>query len=82
MSSQNKLYSTRESRLDTIVGGQTWWPRLFKAKVECPLPDEEFYQWFIDTYGIRIIYDGEGKITDQFEIVDEQKYLIFELKFA
>jgi hypothetical protein len=82
MSSQNKLYSTRESRLDTIVGGQTWWPKLYLAKIECPLPDEEFPSWLETTYGVRIIYDEQGQITEHYEVIDEGLYLIFNLKFA
>jgi hypothetical protein len=84
MSSQNNnnLYNSKEARLDTIVGGQTWWPKLYLAKIECPLPDEEFPAWLETTYGVRIIYDEQGQITEHYEVIDEGLYLIFNLKFA
>ena len=85
----NKLYSTKEARLDTIVGGQTWWPRLFKAREEFDeIGDlntatiETFNDWLETEYGVRIVLDSVGDITDEYTVTDEQKFLIFELKFA
>lgn len=35
-----------------------------------------------DEYGLRLHKDQEGNITDSFDIVDEQKYSFFLLKYA
>ena len=35
-----------------------------------------------DTYGLKLHKDQEGNITDSFEIVNEQKYSFFLLKYA
>jgi hypothetical protein len=89
MSSQNKLYGTRAARLDTIAGGQTWWPRLFKAREEFDrISDlntttiETFDAWLEKEYGVCLVLDNVGDITDEYTITDEQKFLFFELKFA
>jgi hypothetical protein len=85
----DKHYSSRKARLDTIVGGQTWWPRMFKAREEFDrIMDlntatiETFNDWLEIEYGVRIVLDRVGDITDEYTITDEQKFLIFELKFA
>ncbi len=41
----------------------------------------EFDHWLLNTYGIKITYDRDGKTTDEISVVDEHKYLIFQLKF-
>jgi hypothetical protein len=90
MSSQNNnLYNSREARLDTIVGGQTWWPRLFKAREEYfgasdlnTATIETFQDWLETEYGVRLVLDESGAITDEYTVTDEQKFLIFELKYA
>jgi len=89
MTNNNKLYATPTLRLDTVVGGQTWWPRLFKAREEYfGLSDlntatiETFQSWLEDEYGLRLVLDNSGAITDQYKIIDEQKYIVFGLKFS
>ena len=45
---------------------------------------EEFYAMILDVYGIKITM-GDSKIVDgisDIEIVDDQKYLMFELKYS
>ena len=89
MINNNHLYTSKEARLDTIAGGQTWWPRLFKAREEYfGLSDRNtatigtFQDWLEVEYGVRLVLDETGAITDQYKIIDEQKYLVFELKYA
>jgi hypothetical protein len=91
MSSQNnnRLYATPTLRLDTVVGGQTWWPRLFKAREEYfGLSDlntatiETFQDWLEVDYGVKLILDDAGAITDQYTVIDEQKFILFNLKYA
>lgn len=89
MTNNNKLYATPTLRLDTVVGGQTWWPRLFKAREEyfsssdhTNATIEMFQAWLEDEYGLRLVLDDTGSITDQYKIIDEQKYILFGLKFV
>ena len=41
---------------------------------------EYFHQWTQEQYGIQFVATGRGDLT--YNIVDEQKYLIFELKYS
>jgi hypothetical protein len=86
MTNNNKLYATPTLRLDTVVGGQTWWPRLFKARQEFDeiykdVNINTFDDWLDNTYGVRLILDNAGDITDQYKVTDQQKFLLFNLKY-
>jgi hypothetical protein len=41
----------------------------------------KFQQWMLDQWGMRIGTESQG-YSPYFEIVDERKYLLFELKYA
>jgi hypothetical protein len=40
----------------------------------------DFIAWIEEKYGFRLVLNDTG-ITDDYEIVDEQKYLIFRLRY-
>lgn len=98
MANNNHLYSDRETRLNTLIGQVTdisvkkyeHWRSLQRAKNDfedlCQAQGraykiEEFYAWLETTYGIRL-QQVEGMIGPEFNIINEQKYLIYQLKFA
>ena len=86
MSSQNNnhLYQPQE-RINTIVGDDGhWWDWLRKAQLEYNTTGgdkADFQFWLTEHYGLRIYYDYDG-ILPNHDIVDEQKYLLFKLKYA
>jgi len=87
MSSQNnnKLYTTPQDRVNTVLGDDgNWWDMLRKAELDyraTGLPKADFQFWITEHYGLRIYYDYDG-ILPNHDIVDEQKYLLFKLKYA
>lgn len=98
MANNNHFYSDREARLNTLVGQVTdisvgkyeHWRTLQLAKTEFEniLAKQElkydidaFYSWLAEEYGIRL-QTVNGMIGPAFDIVDEQKYLIYKLKFG
>ena len=87
MSSQNnnKLYTTPQDRVNTIVGDDgRWWELLRKAQLEYGAAGgdkADFQFWLTDNYGIRIYYDYDG-ILPNHDIVDEKKFFLFKLKYT
>ena len=85
----NNLYSTPEKRLDTILGDAGFWSRMQKCRMSeegqthCT-SDIDTRTWFRDTYGIRLLPSDThmNGYSQEVEIVDEKKYLVFLLKFA
>lgn len=84
MTNNNHLYQPQE-RINTIVGDDgRWWEMLRKAQSEYSAlggDKADFQFWITEHYGIRIYYDYDG-ILPNHDIVDEQKYLLFKLKYA
>jgi hypothetical protein len=83
------LYSTPEARLDTILGEVSFWAQMQRARLSeegeknCRTGADTI-TWFRDTYGIQLLAsdtDIDG-YSHEVDIVDEQKYLVFLLKFA
>ena len=92
MSSQNnKLYSTSEARLDTLVGDTSYLAKIYRLRDEyidtlnqqhhVTFSNKAFYDWVTNNYGVRMIVDEDG-ITGKYEVIDEQKFLLFNLKYA
>ena len=85
------LYSTPEARLDTILGDAGFWSRMQRCrKLEgfkhC-LTDAGTIEWFRDTYGIQLLPSDSpdthvSGYSREVNIVDEQKYMIFLLKWS
>ena len=84
------LYATRDSRLDTVVGGNNaYWTLLNRIAVDLVgeknqkfLPHKGFAKWCEVEHGFRPIYDEDGGITGEPEIVDPQKYTLCLLKYS
>ena len=83
------LYSTPEARLDTILGNADFWVRMQR----CRLSEEGeknsktsagTLAWFRDTYGIQLLPSDThvSGYSREVNIVDEQKYMIFLLKWS
>jgi hypothetical protein len=98
MVNNNHLYADRETRLNTLIGQVTeasvgkydHWRTLQQAKAEhdnlrtaqgLAFELGAFAAWLETTYGIRLQKE-EGMIGPRFDIVDEQKYLVYKLKFV
>ena len=85
----NDLYSTPEARLDTVLGNAGFWVRMQKCRrseegrTHCKT-DMDTIAWFQDTYGIRLLPSDThmNGYSRNVEIVDEQKYMIFLLKWS
>lgn len=84
MTNNNKLYQPQE-RLNTLTGVEDhWWDMLQKAEIDYRSTGGDkanFQFWLTENYGLQIYYDYDG-ILPNHDIVDEQKYLLFKLKYA
>ena len=88
--SKDEYYRDTEARLDTIIGGNTQhFLRLQRVKNEWDelaqaVPIGQGFLTFDDYveeyYGVRLKYDGDN-VSLAYEVVDEQKHLMFILKF-
>jgi hypothetical protein len=89
--SNNQHYNSYEKRLDTVLGPKAVdWARIRRARAEF---DEEFFHvpdidtsdfavWLAHTYGIQLKLDATFAVESVFEIVDDQKYTVFLLKYS
>jgi hypothetical protein len=86
----NELYSTSEKRLDTLLGEVSFWARMQRCRTSeegeknCTT-DTAMRAWFLDTYGIKLLSGNTVHInsySQEVEIVDEQKYTVFLLKYT
>jgi hypothetical protein len=87
------LYANASARFDTVVGRHDYFELLRKIRTEFDgrMLDSYSYEFnqgdflkYIETrYGIRPMFDTTYQaVTAEFEIIDEQKYLLAKLKFA
>jgi hypothetical protein len=81
----DEFYRTPEARLDTIMGDdKTFWLQIKDAKKDYDKTGgskESFFPWLLDNYGIQVNFEGM-LINTKRDVVDEQKYLIFLLKYG
>jgi len=82
------LYSTPEARLDTILGEVSFWAQMQRCRAaqgaEHCKTDADTITWFRDTWGIQLL-PSDNAMTGfqrQVSIVDEQKYMIFLLRWS
>jgi len=76
------LYRDRAARLDTVVGdSKAYWAMLGKVMLDHPT-DWNFWDWCEAQHGFRPIYDEDGGITGEPEIIDSQKYTLCLLKYG
>ena len=83
-------YSDSVARLDTIIGGDTQhFLRLQRVKTEWDELAREvpvgqgfltFDDYVREYYGVKLQYDGDN-VSLAYSVVDEQKHLMFILKF-
>ena len=83
---KDEYYANTTSRIDTIVGDSAQvWAMVHKANDDynkLPHPKESFYVWLQEEHGIKLCFTPEGDLTLANEIVNEQKYLLFTLKYS
>jgi len=84
----NELYNDHESRLDTVMGVASFWRAMRECRdgegrEHCRTPPS-MHQWFLETYGIELQWSKEelDQIKPEVCIVDEQKYMMFLLKYT
>jgi hypothetical protein len=88
--SKDEYYADTAARLDTIIGGDTQhFLRLQRVKNEWDaLADAvpvgqgflTFDDYIREYYGVKLVYDGDN-VSLAYSVVDEQKHLMFILKF-
>ena len=88
--SEDSYYQDAAARLDTIIGGDTQhFLRLQRVKNEWDdlardVPIGQGFLTFDDYvreyYGVKLQYDGDN-VSLSYSVVDEQKHLMFVLKF-
>ena len=81
------LYDNHTDRIDTVVGERRFWSALAKMKFAefglDPLDLPKFVNHVLDTCGVEIyIAIGEMNLSTSFTVVDEQKFLLFLLKYS
>ena len=85
MTNNNHLYSSKDARLSTLFGDIGFLGKIRRARDEYELTHtydvELFLAWMEAQYGIKITQNENG-LTADYTIVDEQKFLLFELKFT
>ena len=80
----NYLYDSKLDRINTLLG-DVWWAGIAKCQEEYKETKGEpsdFQFWLTEHYGIRLYYDQDIGILPNYDIVDEDKYLIFKLKYS
>lgn len=69
--------------IDRSIQNMNYYDALKRASkeyhaIKYPRP---FIEWLEDFYGIEVEWDQDNNITRNYKVVDEQKYLLFQLKF-
>ena len=84
----NELYKSHKQRLDTVMGGAHFWVAMRQCREsegrEHCRSNLSMHQWFCETYGIELQWSDEkiDQIKPEVRIVDEQKYMMFLLKYT
>jgi hypothetical protein len=81
------LYNDHERRLDTITGKAQFWPTVASMYRDCEFYNsrdlDAFRDFLLSEYGVEINKTEDGRHWQQeFHIRDEQKYLLFLLKYT
>jgi len=84
----NELYKDHNQRLDTVLGDYGFWAMMSQCrKTEGATACETtagMFEFFRDTHGIQLKFadsDYIENISREVDIVDEQKYILFLLKY-
>lgn len=81
------LYATSDSRLDTVLDRSdvAFWRTLRNLKSQLDLGGLVFQDFLLEEYGIKLTMtsneNGHEGFVPKAQIVDEQKYLMFLLKY-
>ena len=88
------LYSNSTRRFDTVVGENNYFELLRKIRQEYDelFPKDSyayefnmqgFEKYVLENYGIKVMFDVTySAVTSNFNIIDQDKYLLARLKFA
>lgn len=87
------LYRDRDARLNTVVGEEKgyWamlsriadeWPGLERGGHGVTIDSQAFGDWCEEHFGFRAMYNSDGGITGQPNIIDPQKYMLCVLKYG
>ena len=77
------LYKDRDARLDTVVGdGAAYWAMLGRLLLDAKDRDIRMQDWCEQEHGFRMIYDDDGNITAEPDIVNPKKYILCVLKYG
>jgi len=82
----NHLYSSKELRLNTLLGDISFLGQLQRARAEYLIENKNnelavFLDWMYNTWGVSVATQ-EGNLTAEYEVHDEQKFLLFRLKYT
>lgn len=87
----NDLYSDQERRWNTVVGVVGYLSKLHSAKEDFLKESNtadvgmfntgEFCRWMHDTWGLDVTM-RDGMLTPEYRVYDEQKFLLFNLKYT
>lgn len=82
----NHLYADKWTRIDTLLGDISFLARLTRARDDfvsdgTPYEVTAFLKWLSDTYGV-VAAIRDGNIAAEYQVVDEQKFLMFLMKYS
>lgn len=80
------LYNTKEDRWNTLFGEIGFLGKLARSRkdYEDTIAEYEwpkFRDWLYEVYGVSVTIQGQS-LTADYEVHDEQKFLLFELKYT
>ena len=86
----NDLYKDHNQRLDTVLGDYRFWSMMSRCRktegAEACETNAGMVEFFRDTYGIQLKFSDSDEIglniSREVDIVDEQKYMVFLLKYS
>lgn len=86
MQNNNHLYSSKELRLNTLLGDISFLGQLQRARADYLNEHTNneldiFLDWMYNTWGVTVV-TLDGNLTAEYEVHDEQKFLLFTLKYA
>jgi hypothetical protein len=66
-----------------VVGdGKNYWAMLGRILLDAKGRDVRMQDWCEQEHGFRMVYDHDGNITSEPDIVDAQKYMLCVLKYG